>query len=298
MASSVKIPKLNIGVGNRIPLFIGSGLVEVDSSMTNEDIEFQTILRSPAISTQLTGPSDTYTPINWGQTKDSTFYSTPSPQISLPDCITAIQHIKNIPYPTYLEIKTLQRDIILNYDFSNYTICSEDLKLLKEYYHLFFAIEFNINEYPTAKTINTINSEIKQIRKEVSGTATWPQIWLKIAHPTDIRIDHKHLNQLTAPQALVIAHGIPGAFPKVEQFRPSKPTLHTGSHLYSRSLATLLTVKDEMRIPLIIGGGINEEKQIVELLNNGASGVQVTSTLIRVPRKIYTLIRRLTKTLK
>ena len=302
MASSVQTTKLELGEGHIVPVFIGSGLIEVSTSMTNEDIEFQTILRATAVSTQLTGPADTYTPMNWQHTMTSNtvwnaFYSTPTPQISLPDCIAAIQHIKDLPYPTYLTFKGLQRDIILNYDFSNHTICSDDLKLLKEHSNLFYAIEFSINEYPTG-TINAINSELQKIREEISGTETWPQIWLKIMHPTDIRVDHSHLNLLTAPHALVIGHGIPAAAPKVEKFQPSKPTLHTGSHLYNRSLATLLTVKNEMRIPLIIGGGVNNESNILELLDNGASGVQLTAMLAKQPRRIYTLNRRLSKKLK
>lgn len=295
MESCVTNKELKLGPGLHHPVFVGSGAVTFTSNMTNTDLEFQIILNATATCTQMTGPKvKNYNPksivvYDKKVNRVLTYYSYPQPSITVTDCIAAIRHVKNLPYPEHLANKKRQRNIILNYDFSELNIDTNSLKKLLVKPKLFYAIELVCTETP--KDLKKVNNSIKALKTKFPKSTN---IWLKIPPPSNL-LETEYLQELTSPDALVLAQRNYAVKTNVEEYDTNKPTLQAGSYTYPSTLATILSCKENIKIPLIVSGGIQNAPHITEALKIGASGVQVTSSICKNWMNIVTIMTKLQK---
>ena len=290
-----KKKELNLGVGLRYPVFVGSGVVLFTKDIIPTDPEFQVILHATATATQMAGPkilSETPPKASVGYDSKTkrvvTYYSYPQACITTEECIDIVTRIKALPYPVHMLDKTKQRNVILNYDFNDASMHSTCLKQLKQNPRLFYAIELTCNKLP--KTLSRINKTIEMIKKTLPTT----KIWLKLPHPTDVQ-DTTYLTQLTTPDAIVLGQGRPAVDESIEIFNPKRPTLQAGTHLYQSTCATVISCRENMQVPMIVGGGVHTDAQVIELLNYGASGIQVTSAICKNWMNIVGLYKKLRK---
>ncbi len=295
MASHAQKKELNLGVGLRYPVFVGSGVVLFTRDITSTDPEFQVILHATATATQMAGPkilSKEPPKASVGYDKKTnrviTYYSYPQACITTEECIDIVNRIKTLPYPEHMLDRTKQRNIILNYDFNNTLIDDKCLVQLLNAPHLFYAIELTCNKVPD--NLIDVNTKIRKIKKYLPTT----KVWLKLPHPTDVQ-DTTYLTQLTAPDAIVLGQGRPAVNENIETFNPTKPTLEAGTHLYQSTCATVISCRENMQVPMIVGGGIHTDAQVMELLKYGASGVQVTSAICKNWMNTISLYKKLRK---
>ena len=285
----------------RYPVFVGSGAVVLNTDMTAQDLAFQVILHATAVATQMTGPQ-VITPepkhdvIYGRKTKElRTSYTYPRPSITVEECLEAIKKMKALPYPTHLRDASKQRDIILNYDFSNLTLDEDSLTKLLKNPHIIYALELTVQQ-PLDKITDVakLNTYIADLKKILH----WCKIWVKIPHP-DPLVDNSYLAKLTRPDALVLGHGLPAVREQLETFDAQTPTMESGSHLFPRSHATALAIQQHVKVPLILSGGIHHSTQINNLLTTtNVSGVQLTSSVLKDWMSIVSLqsaLKRLRK---
>ena len=280
MASSTK-KTLKLSVGMRYPVFVGSGAVILSTDMTAQDVHFQLILHATAVASQMTGPEvidpePKHAVVFDRKTKEfRTNYTYPRPSITVEECLESIKHIKALPYPTHIKDTTKQRDIILNYDFSNLSVDEDSLGRILKDSRLLFALELCVQKPLHTDTV-ALNKYIGNLKKLLRC-----KVWLKIPHP-DPFVDNTYLQHLTRPDAIVLGHGLPAVKEELEVFDATTPTMESGSHLFRRSHATVLALQQHIRAPLIVAGGIHHSSQIDMLLKTtNVSGVQLTSTIVK-----------------
>ena len=297
MASYVKKKELKLGAGLRYPVFVGSGAVIFSGNISTTDPEFQIVLHATATATQMVGHKvvnlDPKATVHYDNKTNRvlTYYSYPQPSITTEKCIDIIKRLKALPYPEHMMDRTKQRNIILNYDFNTGNISPYCLRKLAKEPNLFYAIELACTKLPN--NINNINKEIQSIKKTIPNT----KVWLKLPHPTDIQ-NTTHLKEITTPDAIVFGFGHPAVKETTEEFDPMKPTLESGTHLYRSTCATVLSCKDNMRVPMIASGGIYTDNDIIDLLHYGASGVQVTSLICKNWISAISIYKKLRKSYK
>ena len=294
MASYAPKKELNLGVGLRFPVFVGSGVVIFSGNISSTDPEFQVILHATATATQMTGPKiinndpKAYVGFDGKTNRVITYYSYPRACITTEECIDFVKRIKILPYPEHMLDKTKQRNIILNYDFNTTSMDDNCLKQLIKTPRLFYAIELTCNKLPN--DLDKINKEIQNLKKYLPTS----KIWLKLPHPTDVQ-NTEYLKLLTTPDAIVLGLGRPAAKESVEEFSPIKPTLESGTHLYRSTCATVISCRQHIQVPMIVAGGIHTDANVLELLQYGASGVQITSAICKNWRNTITLYKKLRK---
>lgn len=282
----------------QFPIFAAAGSSTFKRGLDPDGTDLRIINESAAAISQMAGiearventPAINFQRILGRNADLRLFYEQPKPAISIYDCTLAAQDIRALRQPSYTAPGTHKtRDMLINLSY-NELHANEDeaIRQLATDPLIWYGVEISALTYPE---IVEAEEHITRIQKEFPKV----KVWLKLPWPsiTEQTIPSK----FTAPDAIVLGHGIYSVRETLQPYDITSPTYETGSHLLPHHKAVLQHVlQHKLTCPLIVSGGIRRSDEIIELLNfNGVVGVQLCASPINNPLNFVSIFRIMRK---